>query len=260
MKWRTDICDQFSGDGDLERFVVENGCYSTRENLRIYSKFFAGRPSRSFSQMFEKYNLSSRTVCDAGCGYGINLLYFARESYGIDVSEYQVEFARSLDLVCIYQRDIVSDDLADLPKVDVIWCSAVLEHVDSPHVFLRKLASLLKDNGMLIIMVPIIPVFKSLRKLPWLGKYFVGYLASDHVNAFTPEALRFDCERAGFETVELSACFPHVFSVFNHLSLFRCLSGRCAYVGRKIRGWEYPVKSTRRVSGSPESATVATPG
>lgn len=168
-------------------------------------------------------------------------------SYGIDIEPYESQFAQSIGLT-VYQRDFLHDSIADLPKVEAIWCSAVLEHVESVHVFLRRMAMLLKPRGLVAIYVPTIPLIPALRVIPLLRKYTTGYLYSDHINAFTPSTLRFFCERAGFQTLDVSPFLPGVASLANHIPLVNRMVDGCVYVGRKIADWEYPAGATRIAS------------
>jgi SAM-dependent methyltransferase len=171
-----------------------------------------------------------------------HLVFCPPGSDGIEIEEFEVKFAQSIGLT-VHQRDVLYDSLEDLPKVDAVWNSAVLEHVESPHIFLRKLHSLLKPDGLLAIYVPTIPPFQFLEHLPRLGHYFTGYLYGDHINAFTPQTLKFFCERAGFETLEVSSFYPQPFSFLRrHLML---IDG-CMYVGKKKEDWDYPDNATRR--------------
>ncbi len=228
----------------MRQAVLEQGCFSPAENKRIYDKWFAPGPRQKFQAVNRKYNLTDMVICDIGCGYGMTLLYCKSGSYGIDIETYQSAFARSIGLT-VYQRDFLHNPLEDLPRVEAIWCSAVLEHVESIHVFLRRMALLLKPGGLVAIYVPTIPVIPALRWIPGLYKYTTGYLYSDHINAFTPSTLRFFCERAGFETLELSPFLPGIAAIANHIPLVNRLVDGCVYVGRKIADWEYPEGATR---------------
>jgi SAM-dependent methyltransferase len=156
------------------------------------------------------------------------------------------KFAQAIGLD-VHQRDVVNDDLSDLPRVDVVWCSALIEHVDSPHILLRKLHMLLKPGGLLLLFAPILPMFPMLRHLPRYGSNFTSHLHDDHVSAFTRKTLRFQCERAGFETVEMTALYRKPFAVFNR-TLF--LWATCMYVGRARAEWRYPSQSSRQVAGN----------
>ncbi len=165
----------------------------------------------------------------------MNIIQCAAGSYGIELDEYSINFATSLGLR-VEKRNVDQGDLTDLPKVDAVWCSALLEHVDAPHVVLRKLHGLLNEQGILCVFVPTIPLSTLFRHIPIIGKYFDGYLHGDHVNAFTPSTLRFMCERAGFKTLEVSPFYPGVLSVFNRISLMDGI----VYIGSKITDWSYP--------------------
>jgi hypothetical protein len=122
----------------------------------------------------------------------------------------------------------------------------VAEHVDSPHILLRKLWTLLEEDGIALIYVPTIPPRWS-RWLPYvmprLRPYFINYSHSDHINAFTPDTFRFMCERAGFETVEVTALYPGILGIFNRV--LHALDG-VMYVGRKKHGIAYEGNSKRK--------------
>lgn len=217
---------------DLREQILSRGCYSHSENLQIYEKWYAHGTRYLFKAVDKKYGITKKVLCDAGCSYGVNLLYCAPESYGIDIDKYKIDFARSIGLN-VYQRDLESDDLFDLPKVEAVWCSAVLEHVFSPHRFLNSLNLLLKPNGLIFIYVPVIPSLQSLEHISRLKKYLAGYRGQNHVNAFVPETLRFVCEQAGFRTIEISPFYPGLLRWFNPIPFFNRLTGRCVYIGRK---------------------------
>lgn len=232
---------------ELRDYILRHSCYSEDESLRIYQKWFAGAPRYLFRAVHRKYSIADKMLCDVGCSYGMNLVFCSEGSFGIEIDEYAVKFARSLGLT-VYQRNVLQDEVLELPKAEVVWCSAVLEHVDSPHIFLRKLHMLLKPGGLLTLYVPTIPLIPWLRHLPGIGKYFCGHLASDHVNAFTLTTLKFFCERAGFKTVEVSPFFPCALRLFDRVPVARQMIDGCVYIGEKIDGWEYPEKATRRVA------------
>jgi len=221
-----------STDQQLKQYIISNGCYSTEENLRIYEKWFAKAPRYIFRAVDRKYRITDKIICDIGCAYGMNLPYCKPGSYGINFNNRQIEYARSLEFR-IYNRDINNDDLSDLPKVEVIWCSAVLEHLYSPYLSLCKFYDLLKEKGLLVLYVPTIPLIPQLKHLPCVGKYFYGHLSSDHTNAFTHETVQFTCERAGFKTLEVSPFYPSVLSILNHLPILKKIIDGSVYVGIK---------------------------
>ncbi|NLX10330.1 MAG: class I SAM-dependent methyltransferase [Chloroflexi bacterium] len=231
---------------NLKQHIITSGCYSPQENERIYHKWFARGPRYLFRAVDRKYHLTQGTLCDVGCAYGTNLVFGAPGSYGIELETYEVAFANSIGLT-VHNLDVIHADFADLPRVDAVWNSATLEHVESPHIFLRKLHQLLKPGGLLGLYVPTIPPFRFLKHVPRLKPYFTGYLHGDHINAFTPSTIRFFCERAGFETIEVSAFYPGILAPLGRFPL----TDGCVYVGRKIEGWEYSPSATRRTADNP---------
>jgi SAM-dependent methyltransferase len=224
--------------------VLERGCHDARENERIFEKWFARAPKVVFRRAASRFGLRDKTLCDVGCCYGANLFFARPGSYGLEVNADYVRFARGLGLT-VHERDVVEDDLTDLPRVDAVWCGSVIEHVDSPHILLRKLHLLLKPGGLLMLFAPVVPPVAALRRLPKYGSNFTSHLHDDHVSAFVPKTLRFTCERAGFETVELTALYRAPFSLLDRV-LF--LPATCMYVGRARDGWDYPANSVRRAA------------
>lgn len=217
---------------DLKKYVLSHGCCSPEENLRIYEEWFANSPRYLFRAVDRKYGITRKKLCDVGCAYGANLFCCASDSYGIEIDQEKVLFANSLGLK-VYQRNIENEGIQGIPDAEVIWCSAVLEHVDSQYIFLTRLRSLLKQDGLLILYVPVIPLFPFLQNMPKIGKYVSGYRDKGHTMAFVPSTLKFICEQAGFKTIELSPSYPGFLSLLNHMPIANRLTGRCVYVGQK---------------------------
>lgn len=230
---------------DLKRHIIDNGPYSKEENAEIYENSFARSPRYTFRILDDKYNISKTLLADIGCSKGYNLIHCGEGSYGVEIGKTDAEFAQSIGLN-VYPINILEDDICSLPKPETVFAASVLEHVDSPHVFLRRLHSLLQPNGLLILLVPIIPIFPKFKRLPIIGKYFSGYQAKDHIYAFTPPTLRFICERAGYETINITAILPQTMTFLN--PILKNLMGHSIYVGKKIAHWDYPEKATRKAS------------
>ncbi len=216
----------------LRDFIIENGCFTKEENLKIFENYFAKGPRYLFQAVDKKYNITSKLLCDIGCSYGMNLIYCTPDSYGIEVDRRKVEFARGIGLK-VYELNLLRDDTSCLPRVDIIWCSAVLEHLDSPYIFLTKIREMLKPDGLLAIYVPTIPIFPSLSYFPYLGKYVSGFKNKEHIYAFVPSTLRFICERAGFMTIENSPFYPSFLGIFNRIPIINRIIGRTVYIGKK---------------------------
>lgn len=239
----------------LREHVLAKGCYSPAENLRIYNKWFTAKRPRDHLWRFldEKFNVTNGTVCDVGCAYGMTLIDCPQGSYGIELEDYQCEFARSIGLT-VLQKDVIHGDWSDVHKVDTVWCAATLEHVDAPHVFLRRLFYLLKPGGRIIIEVPHSLPAAWMKHVPQLNYLYSDH--DDHINSFTATALERIMERAGFKqerSIRYSTPLVgrKVPVWLTGLPLVRTIADSQVYVGRSIPDWEYPKKATRRAADNP---------
>jgi SAM-dependent methyltransferase len=230
---------------DIKKHIVLNGGLTQDENMEIYEKWFKPGPRRRTMNVIRTYGLGNNSTIDIGSGYGNNLLYLGEGSYGVEINRKYVEFSNNLGLKA-YVRDVSKNDLSDLPKVDNAIAWAVMEHVDSQHIFLRNVASAMNSGGRLFLYVPTVPSFTP-RFLPdRIAKYWRGHLHGDHVNAYTAKTLCFICERAGFETISCTPGFYGLLRWLNYIPGITNFFDGCVYIGRVIPDWEYPRGSTRR--------------
>lgn len=107
---------------------------------------------------FSKKYIKDKDVIEIGCGTGFgayNLSQFAREYMALDKDTYSIVENRR-----IFKRKnlkFVARDLYNFSpkkKYDVVISLQVIEHFEDVHEYLRKLISLLKDKGILVISTP----------------------------------------------------------------------------------------------------------
>lgn len=100
------------------------------------------RAKASFHRLLRELPLGSR-VLDLGSGAGDH------------AKEMRKHGLKPITISLIPPADIVGDFLAaDVPPIDAIWASHVLEHQPNPGAFLRRCFDLLPDDGYLSIIVP----------------------------------------------------------------------------------------------------------
>lgn len=218
---------------------------------KVLDFHFTGKRPRDlmFNSLLKKYYNENDLVCDAASGYGHYLSRFNRNSYGLEISEEHVEFANALKLN-VYKRNILTEDLSDLPKVDKVFSIATIEHVESPHIFLRKMYNLLKKDGMIILETSSRPLLKWYKVVPLLDSIYEEH--GDHISFFTPDSFKWYAERAGFITLD---CFLWSAPIVKRIKTLDPLKTRyfpfnffacdLVYIGRKDPEWEYPSRSTR---------------
>lgn len=108
--------------------------------------------------ILEKYVKSYMKILDVGCGSGKLLRQLSQKNNTLDLTgiepsskmqEFQNKFASS---ICIIQDDIEECSLDK--KYDVIILKQVLHHIVDKVKVIKKLANMLSERGILLIMVP----------------------------------------------------------------------------------------------------------
>jgi 2-polyprenyl-3-methyl-5-hydroxy-6-metoxy-1,4-benzoquinol methylase len=140
-------------------------------------------------------------VLDVGCSSGA-FLFQLKERFpgdyqvsGTDVSGPPLDYAESRGIPVI-RGDFLTHDFEDR-RFDAITFWAVLEHLSRPKQFLEKAASLLKDQGLCVVLVP--NMCSLAVKI--LGRRY-RYIYAQHLNYFTADTLRRLAEPQ-FDTVEI---------------------------------------------------------
>ncbi|MBI4964482.1 MAG: class I SAM-dependent methyltransferase [Desulfomonile tiedjei] len=111
----------------------------------------------AWREVFEKTHKRKPRFLDVGCGRGQHLVVYSEMGFqvsGIDVSHIQIEWIK--DRLDFDVRQGTIDDLGLEERFDCILVGHVIEHVQSPTAFMRRLASLLESDGILIIETPVL--------------------------------------------------------------------------------------------------------
>ena len=133
-------------------------------------------------------NLDNKSVLDVGCGDGqfikkLNQNYKRINLYGIEPDSAYAKMARKTSGATVYDggMDNVIDDIESEKKsFDLIVMSHVLEHLCEPDKKIRRLKSLLSEDGLLLVEVP------NILSPYWSGH---GMFHIGHINQFTPQSL-----------------------------------------------------------------------
>lgn len=191
---------------DETYFEKIGSSYMTYKDMKLMAKVYFPR-----SILDENIPPHSR-VLDVGCAFGYFLKLcdeYGLETYGLDISEYALEKAKTITKAKLYLHD-VNDGLRIFQNefFDLITMFDVIEHVENPYTFLIESRRVLKSGGKLIITTPNLNAITRF----WKKDKWYGYIDDSHLYLFTPTSLRSLVERAGFKTMKLETpfhCLPN---------------------------------------------------
>lgn len=175
-------------------FAVEPG--SLVHNFGIYSAWERDDLTRLVPQ-------GCRRILDVGCGAGLFAQKLRQnisnvEIIGVEINPDIAELAKA------HYDQVLTQPVQDVgfnTHFDLINCGDVLEHLEDPWAVLKKLCTLLNDQGYLVLSVPNAGHWTVVQDLlqgqfayvPW------GILCITHLRWFTEESIRQALDQAGFE-------------------------------------------------------------
>ncbi|MFW5803862.1 MAG: class I SAM-dependent methyltransferase [bacterium] len=187
-----------------------------KSNYHKYSQWDNNRYWKSIVEVVKKYKISGNAL-DVGCAFGFLLKrlnpYFD-EIHGIDISDFAlVQAKKEIPTAKLKKVDINNQDI---PYPDghfeLITALDVLEHTKSIEQSLRKIKAKLKDNGYLVISVPL--------KDTWAGKIFhIFDKDSSHVSVPTKKELFEVIEKNDLKILEKNYFLNMIFFKFKSISV-----------------------------------------
>jgi 2-polyprenyl-3-methyl-5-hydroxy-6-metoxy-1,4-benzoquinol methylase len=148
-------------------------------------------------------------VLDIGCGKGDLLKSLAGRQWQLHGCDW-LEALPEAGEIAYRSIDLNRNGLAgyDDASFDVVLCSDVIEHLESPAMLLREAARVLKPGGTALISFP--NSWNVLERVRFLLGANLRRFRSErvsgpwgHISFFTPHVLESLCDRAGLEIVSL---------------------------------------------------------
>jgi SAM-dependent methyltransferase len=179
---------------DLSKYVFEHrsGKESPEDEWRLrqvansLQSFIPGRDTR---------------ILEIGCSNGRLLGFLKQDGYknvfGLDPAPDSAESARKL-----YGVEVLTGSIFDAPvrehehEYDFVILLEVLEHIRDTGAAVAALRRFVSKAGMVYIDVPDATRFIAEREAPFQE------FSTEHLNFFSPTALRYLMERAGFRTIK----------------------------------------------------------
>ncbi len=228
-------------DVDLNQLKQIGQKYLSTKEINTLPNQFAFFP-RKLAYIHEKYQLKHKKVLDIGSGLGNFLIHFSKDSKGIELEESRYLFSRELGLNA-EMKNIEKEKCSpeDKESYDVIFCSHVIEHLQAPHLFLTKLKEYLKEDGVLIIIAPVMPLnrfFNTLgKKIYNVGKEWIGQ-DHEHILGFSNISLLYTVQAAGYKIKENGTfLFKSRFLCAAMTFLTSLIGGQSFVIGTKDLNW-----------------------
>lgn len=160
----------------------------------VYVNYFIRKEIRALRRAKGKGTLR---LLDIGCGTGWTTRVYADRGFevmGLEPSRVRADYARQnygIDVTCDYIENAEFDR-----GFDVVVLRHIIEHFADPCAILKKIRGFLKEDGVVLVVVP---------NINCLGRYLFetnwAWVLPWHCNFFTPLSTRRFLTGQGFEVV-----------------------------------------------------------
>lgn len=177
------------------------------DQLSVHHKYFYQK-IKEISRRLRITNNELRLL-DIGCAMGVLLeeaIKKGMKATGIDLSEDAITYCRKHKLTA-YAGTVYTVKRLKNNSFDVITAFQIIEHERDPLKMMRRVYSLLKKGGMVILATPNYGGFW--RKL--MGRRWFGFAHPEHVVLLDFNSMRLLLEKAGFCDIEIRADTPRPF-------------------------------------------------
>lgn len=204
---------------------------------KLLLKLFRKVP-RNVVLLERDFSFCNKRVLDIGCNYGTTLLYWRKDSIGIEIEDSCRKFLEHFGYVTISTN--VENSFGIDEKFDAVYSNNLIEHLIAPHLFLVRIYSVLRKGGLLALGCPIVPIYPVHKIWSLLG--YKGPFAQEHINFFSALGTEWMLKRAGFDVIKM------YFAPFERIRLEKldfinkCLGSFSIHmliVAKKIEGYRY---------------------
>jgi 2-polyprenyl-3-methyl-5-hydroxy-6-metoxy-1,4-benzoquinol methylase len=200
-QYRKEVSHKASGEATTPRELYD--VYSKYQNERLH--------------LIDPYLSASTTLLEVGASAGQFLVHVKDRvalADAIELDESCCEFMTS-QLGIRADSALLGESRFTGQKYDVVCSFQVMEHVESPVVFLRELRESMNELGEAFIEVP--NLRDALLSVWGIQAYEAFYYHSAHLHYFTEQSLRRVAHAAGFPPSHVRVEFMQDYNLLNHL-------------------------------------------
>ncbi|MFT5179651.1 MAG: SAM-dependent methyltransferase [Candidatus Paceibacteria bacterium] len=199
------------------------------------------KKSYTFLHILRSFELDKKAVLDVGCSEGHYLQCFGPGSVGVTIIEDHVNDAKNRGLEVVL-KNVENPNFSMDKKFDVVWANNFFEHMNAPHPFLAKMREVIKEDGTLILGVPVIPHISFMTRF----RKFRGAYAVSHVNFFNRKTLIETVKACGWDVKEArSFYFQNTFGDF----LLNLIAPHIYIVAKPVKDFKYHRKRLLSLDG-----------
>jgi len=195
--------NEFYQSGKMYRSIFNDEIQFLNEEKLMYRyRNFVYEQSEQLVKHLSK--VSNPKILDVGTGYGWLVEFMLERGYqidGVELSDEKRALCKKRCGIDIFDYNFLEEtpDASELfGNYDVICLMQVLEHINDPKLFLRRVKKLLKSGGMVFIDVPNYDDYMK-QELPEYNSFTYSRM---HLSYFTSETLTFCLEGSGFVNIE----------------------------------------------------------
>ena len=180
--------------------------YFTQRTHRGYNDYYSKIVRKSVERVYHlnltdlgfyhwEKNLTQKKSLDIGCaaGYFVNFLRERNwDSWGIDISEDVLQFAKKELKVNVMQADFLESQ--NIEKYNLISLWATIEHLQKPKETLKKIYNHLETNGALVLSTCRYGILAKIK-----GKKWRFMNVPEHLYFYSLKTLFHLCKEIGFE-------------------------------------------------------------
>lgn len=168
-----------------------NSLYTGERKLQYHAYFLA-----PLFKEWQDRGLVAPVIGEVGSAYGIFLNWMKQQFPNADIQG--TELTESYRRVAYHEFGLkLGEELDKNKKYDMLATYHVLEHMLDPHKELEDYYTMLKDDGVLYLSVPI--WFREANNSAMPGFDVEIHWAEDHINSWSEEHLEHMITRAGFK-------------------------------------------------------------
>lgn len=211
-----ELIEEYNEDKTVRSQTVKIAPGSDFESMRKKFKEWTKTHADMYWGMLQKCDY----VLNIGSGYGFLEEELNRRAgkrfqiEGDDIGQFRIDnFVGGICHKINFMTDEIPEDMRG--KYDLVMGLHILEHINAPVEYLRRLKPLIKDGGRLLIEVPNLDSFLC-ELSPEYAEFFYLY---EHVSYFTAETLERAMTDAGYKIKRVFT--KELYSIENHINWIR---------------------------------------